>query len=764
MRLRDKGTAPAAIRFSLDQPLDERSEQRDFELTGVEIMGAARQSGYVAVRVADDAQIEWGELRQVRQVDELPAEVDREGVLASFEYFGKPFSLAGRLVPLKTHTSVQPHYTVEIDGQRIRLQARLTYQVRGAKVFALEVAMPGWELDDVAPRHTFDVDRVAVEANRPLRVPLLQAATGEIELVLRAHRDLPSAVTQAVFDLPQPVADAIAPAHLVVVPAENVSLSVREPELVGLTRVRGETPAEGSHDMTFRGQTGELHFAADLQIETRTVAAKISSRLKLDRSSANVEETIEYTITNEPLGELLLDVPTWLATADRVQWRLDGLPVTPTSDGNESSIEHTTRFRVALPEKRQGKCRLSFEYPLRIDALTAGTALPLDVPLVMPAVTELTANELTVVASPDVKVEQRDSSWNVESLPKDGKQPVSLWLTSPLASTEVALSVRLEESPAAEPTVVERAWIQTRLARGERWDRAVYRLKGSPQQVTLRLPSGALAAEAQAVLDGAPVTTPNVARDALSFELNPSRHEHVLDVSYRFATHAIDDGRFHLAPPILEGGPWVRQTYWQLVVPRDEHLLDWPTDLTGVFQWQFTNGLWGRQPLVEQPRLEAWTDATAGPEVPEQTNRYVLTALGPIDELNVYLINRLTLIVLTAGGVLAAGLLLLYFKSLRHPALLFVAGLVLVAGALAFPEMAVLLAQVAALGAVLVLLAAILERYFSSRRRSPLVIRTTPSSVLEPGSTRTHLRVQASSSSGEPIPRIPQATASSGET
>ena len=65
------------------------------------------------------------------------------------------------------------------------------------------------------------------------------------------------------FDLPQPVADAIAPAHLVVVPAENVSLSVREPELVGLTRVRGETPAEGSHDMTFRGQTGELHFAAD---------------------------------------------------------------------------------------------------------------------------------------------------------------------------------------------------------------------------------------------------------------------------------------------------------------------------------------------------------------------------------------------------------------------------------------------------------------------------------------------------------------------
>ncbi len=97
---------------------------------------------------------------------------------------------------------------------------------------------------------------------------------GEIELRLRAHRDLGSAVTQTVFDLPQPVADATGPVQLVVVPAENVSLSVREPELVGLTRVRGDSSADGGREITFRGQTGELHFAADLQIETRTVAGE----------------------------------------------------------------------------------------------------------------------------------------------------------------------------------------------------------------------------------------------------------------------------------------------------------------------------------------------------------------------------------------------------------------------------------------------------------------------------------------------------------
>ena len=197
-----------------------------------------------------------------------------------------------------------------------------------------------------------------------------------------------------------------------------------------------------------------------------------------------------------------------------------------------------------------------------------------------------------------------------------------------------------------------------------------------------------------------------------------------------------------------------------------EHLLDWPADLTGVFHWQFANGLWARQPLIEQPRLEAWTNATAGPEVPEQTNRYVLseTLVRSTSSMSI-IINRLTLVVLAAGSVLATGLLLLYFKSLRHPALLFVAGLALAAGALAYPEMAILLVQVTALGAALVLLAALLERLPLFPAAIAAGDSYHPSSVRSNPVRRAPIYgVQASSSSGEPIPRIPQATASSGET
>ena len=347
-------------------------------------------------------------------------------MLATFEYFGKPFAIAGQLTPLKTHLSVEPSYSVEVDSRQVRLEARLVYQVRGARAFAMQVGLPGWELDDVAPRATFDVDRVAVEADKLVRVPLLQPTTGEVELILRCHRDLSPDTTQIDFDLPRAVADTVDPAQVMITPAADVSLHIREGDVIGLTRVRGDVTSSGgeeNHDaILFRGNSGELRFAGDLHVESRSVVAEIRSRLTLDEKEATVEGVIQYSIGNEPLGELLFDVPNWVAAADHMQWELDGQPVIPTSDNQEGSVERTVRFRLRLAEKRQGKCRLSVRYPLHVEPLVPGQEMPLDVPLVMPAVTELATNELMVVTPDRVKVEQRENAWNVEPQKSDAQQ------------------------------------------------------------------------------------------------------------------------------------------------------------------------------------------------------------------------------------------------------------------------------------------------------------------------------------------------------
>ena len=192
-------------------------------------------------------------------------------------------------------------------------------------------------------------------------------------------------------------------------------------------------------------------------------------------------------------------------------------------------------------------------------------------------------------------------------------------------------------------------------------------------------------------------------------------------------------------------------------------MIDWPADLSAVFEWRFEKGLWTRRPLVEQEDLENWTGTTAGPPVPEQTNRYVLTAVGPLSALDVRMASRTVLVAVTAGSVLLIGLAILTFPIVRRPALLFIGAVLLMAVAILYPDLAVVLAKLATVGACLVLLAVILERYLHARRRTPLVIRTGSNSVHEPGSTKTHLRIQPSSSSGESVARVAQAAAPSGE-
>jgi hypothetical protein len=87
-----------------------------------------------------------------------------------------------------------------------------------------------------------------------------------------------------------------------------------------------------------------------------------------------------------------------------------------------------------------------------------------------------------------------------------------------------------------------------------------------------------------------------------------------------------------------------------------------------------------------------------------------------------------------------AGLLLIYVPASRHPATLLVLGLVLLAMGLIAPEPTLLLAQAASLGLALTLVAGLLGRSMSGRRRRP-ASRKEPSHVrLEVGSTRTPQR------------------------
>ena len=182
----------------------------------------------------------WGECRGVRQIDPSPDAQGRSDVTAEFEYFAQPASLLARIVPRKTRISVEPEYVVLVDANRVRLEARLRYTVRGAKVSRVDIDMPDWQIDEVGPDSIVAVDGVpAGPTGASLSLPLVMPTIGQFEIRLKAHRPLPAAAKSLCHCPCRNPRSAPVAAVVAVVPADNVEIIPDSQATTGLIAAAG---------------------------------------------------------------------------------------------------------------------------------------------------------------------------------------------------------------------------------------------------------------------------------------------------------------------------------------------------------------------------------------------------------------------------------------------------------------------------------------------------------------------------------------------
>jgi len=752
VRLAQKTSGPVEVHLATRRLRNKAKQKESFELAGFEVAGAARQSGHVAVAVESDGQVIWGDdIRGVRQVDQLPEALRHKDVYAGFEYFVQPYSLTVELAPKKTPNRVEPEYLLLVDKNQVRLRAKLKYTVRGAKESKLYVALPriealpDWELDEVGPENLVTVAGVSVDETNEFRmvtIPLQQLSGGQIEVEIQAHRPIEEGTRSLVLPLPQPRECSLGAATVVVMPADNVQLVPNGQLTKGLIRQgvapQMELPKRQQSPLFYRGETMEAVFAGDFEILAQRVDVEVKSRVRVERLSVSVQQDLAYTIAHEPVDVLTMNVPRSIADLGQLEILYNGKPITPVAL-NESGVSkqkpEQVPMRILLPESCIGSCEISVRYTVAAAKLQPGNPVTVSVPLVTPREGTLTGNEVRVTSSRDVEVEPDGDAW--VALESSGAAN-DLLMSSDQLANRIDLTVKLENVDDAGTTVVERAWIQTWLTHSERLDRSVFVFTSDRDQIGLVIPTGADVNATQVLLDGVPLAArvDETGRLVIPLSNGTGPRRRRLEVHTRFPSEPRRPGRMSIELAHLEPDVWTRRVYWQLVLPKNEHVVAIPEGFTGEFRWAWDEYFWGRKPLLEQPQLESWVGTSAEAPVAKSANRYLFSGVGEVEQCTLRTAGR-TFIVLGASGIaLVVGLLLIYVPVCRHPGALFVFAIVLLGLGMFYPEATLLAAQAAGLGFALALVAWFLQRNVA-RHRHRIGFSESPSSILARESTQT---------------------------
>jgi hypothetical protein len=137
---------------------------------------------------------------------------------------------------------------------------------------------------------------------------------------------------------------------------------------------------------------------------------------------------------------------------------------------------------------------------------------------------------------------------------------------------------------------------------------------------------------------------------------------------------------------------------------------DVPPGMTPELTWTWRGLFWGRVSRLQPVDLERWMGATQqSDDFPLTVNHYLFSSFGALDSEPVFRRHARHGAELDVRAALLAGLALIYVRRLRHPAVLFAAGVVLFTLILWYPDLAAALAQAAALGLLLSLTACVLK-------------------------------------------------------
>jgi hypothetical protein len=719
-----------------------------------EVLGAVRQRGVIDFSIVGDWSLEWTEDASTRRVD-VPAEAAAASKsVARFEYFRQPCGLQLKVAARPTRLVIEPSYTIFVEPQLVRLEATLKCRVRGVRPPRLTIALADWQLDRAGPASLVEQELVD-SIQKPLSLPLKAGPSGDLELKLELHKEIPAGSNRIAFDLPRPAADLLDPASVIVLAADNVELVPRMREMSGLTAdalpVGMKFPDRQQPPIVYRdlGYAGNSHFTADFQVHTRQVMVDATARLQFDTKNVIVEQKLGYRILYEPQRTFTLVVPETLAARGEIKVLIDNqsLLLAPAPATSSASGPALARYQITAPQELRGNVDLLVQYSLPLPDLNVEKPIEFSVPLVIPAEEEVQSSSgqlLDVTWSDSLHVELAPSSSSgFQSAAANGSAS-GLHFSSTRFLPSVRWSLSEANQEMGRTVSVSRLWIQTLLNEHGRQDRVAWKLRTAAHILTIHFPPGTAMDGLELALDGERFTDFSIDKEtvilSLPIEVNP--RVRVLESWFAVPGESSlgDAVENRLIAPRLQGVSQIREAYWQLCLPADHHLLGDPPNFIPDMHYSWRNWFWDRRGALDQEQLEEWVGASRQQAIPTQTNQYLFSGFGSLESMPIFALSRRILLAVAGAFVLGLGLSLLHVRALRHPTTALVIAVAVGTAALAWPAAGLLFAQGAGIAFAVVGIAILWQWAISGRTewiapetvREKAVARDRPSTTVAP--------------------------------
>ena len=760
-RLPEPTEGPVRVRVAAETPF---SHSRDgwFEVGGFEVAGAEKQFGKLSVVVPQETRLRWqkesGNIRP--SVD--PAIMETEGIVSTFEYYEQPYSLSVQAVPQSPRVHLAPEYQVRIHRNRAVLQARLIYTVYGS-LDRLALDMNGWRLTRIEPNKNIDRELPFME-DGPITIPLSEPVGQNIELNLQAEREFDFHDGLIRFPFPVPKADIVKPAMLAVVPDDNIELTFDEslplvemsPQSLRNTPLQIELPASQQGALVYRiDHPAKAEFLAKPVLHQQKITVQSHTELTLQTGDP-VRQMLDYTVEYEPVTRLILAVPTELDSQTDLRVMLDSRELKLNDVTGNDRIDGTERDAsrnpvvlklLRLPEARIGTFQLALDFmlktPMRDDFGNEQRpqTFPVRIPVVLPHDGRLIRETVHLRYPRGLQVNhaEDETGWKKMESPATSfpaSQSGSVFQTEQ-ADSLLLLGVILKNAELSGTTIVETGWVRHWLQDSGRTDCACYRVSTNLNHLTMTLPEHVRTDPVSVKVDGRHVTAerngqnirelriplpppsrgtpPSVAMPSSPLWLDLPGNESLRTLEIRYEVPMNTSlNRLTLDMPAFAPEVIVRPVFCQVILPNTRHLLSCNAEWMPLYQWRFGGGFLSRKSELTRQELENRVGVSPTEPVSPALNSYLFIALQPESRVQLNLVDRSTLVLVSSGLILLFGLILIYFPRLRYPGVLFTFLVLFVAAFVYRVTLAVLFLQAGVIGFVLVLVASFLYRMFVS--------------------------------------------------